>query len=151
MDKAVVIIGTEEFVKWLHNVGVTTSQYRTANDESDLIRVLSWPESDVFTKSGLTFDPLRMVVWKGPERIHLTPNELHILMFLAKNCGRTFSPTTLITRALSKNSIGQEEDLNELKVYIRRIRLKIEVDPSSPKILKTNRGFGYYFECNQKL
>lgn len=73
----------------------------------------------------------------------LTPIEFRLLHALMRNAGRTLTHDVLL------NSVwGYEYDgySNQIAVYIRRLRAKVEPDPSDPRYLMTVRGLGYKFE-----
>ncbi|MGB0384617.1 MAG: response regulator transcription factor [Ardenticatenaceae bacterium] len=73
----------------------------------------------------------------------LTPIEFRLLHALMRNAGRTLTHDVLL------NSVwGYEYDgySNQIAVYIRRLRSKIEPEPSNPRYLITVRGLGYKFE-----
>ena len=88
------------------------------------------------------FDPRKFVVRKQGVPIKLTPKEFNILLTLARNAGKSFSQAEL--RAAVWGSEFAEEGGN-VAVYIRRIRSKVEEDPSHPRHVLTNRGNGYLF------
>lgn len=72
----------------------------------------------------------------------LAPTEMRLLECLMRNSGIVFSRETLIERAWGCDYLG---DTNRVDVYIRRLRRKIEPDPSAPRYLHTVRGLGYVF------
>lgn len=72
----------------------------------------------------------------------LTPTEMRILECLMRNTRIVISRDTLIERIWGFDFIG---DTNRVDVYIRRVRRKIEVDPTNPRYLHTVRGLGYVF------
>jgi two-component system, OmpR family, response regulator RegX3 len=72
----------------------------------------------------------------------LAPTEMRILECLMRNSGIVFSRDTLIERTWGYDYVG---DSNRVDVYIRRLRRKIEADPSKPTYLHTVRGLGYVF------
>ncbi len=92
------------------------------------------------TIGGLTIDPLRCEVRVEGEAVALTPKEFQILALMADNPGRVFTRDDLIEALW-----GQEYENSSISipVYIRRIRMKIESDPSNPSYLKTVWRFGY--------
>ncbi|HIE56943.1 MAG TPA: response regulator transcription factor [Anaerolineales bacterium] len=77
--------------------------------------------------------------------VDLTPTEFNLLVFLMKNAGRL-----LTHEAILKNIWGTEygRETEYLRVYIGRLRQKIEADPVNPQYLKTAHGFGYFFEAS---
>ena len=95
------------------------------------------------TIGNLTIDPLRCEVRVDNEAVALTPKEFQILSLMADNPGRVFTRDDLIEALW-----GQEYENSNISipVYIRRIRMKIEPDPSNPVHLKTVWRFGYRLE-----
>ena len=81
--------------------------------------------------------------FKGQEEIELTPKEFEILELFMKNKEKSLSRDEILDRIWGKNYYG---DFKVVDVNIRRIRLKIENDPSNPSYLKTVWGYGYRWE-----
>lgn len=75
------------------------------------------------------------------EPLNLTGAEYRLLCLLVRNEGQTVLRNTILDALWDGN--GNFVDDNTLSVYIRRLREKIEEDPSNPKHLLTVRGFGY--------
>jgi two-component system response regulator RegX3 len=69
--------------------------------------------------------------------------EFDLLEFLLRNAGRVLTRDQLIDRVWGSNYVG---DTKTLDVHVKRLRTKIEPDPSSPRHLVTVRGLGYKFE-----
>lgn len=88
--------------------------------------------------SEIDFD--RAEVVKDGEHIALTAKEHDILAALYRNAGRIVTIDALCEAAWGENPFGYE---NSLMAHIRRIREKIERNPSSPVSLITVRGLGY--------
>lgn len=80
------------------------------------------------------------VVRQGDEEIPLTPKELILLKVLYGQKNRIVTSDALTMAAWGDTSYGYE---NTLMVHIRRLRQKIEENPSSPKHLLTVKGLGY--------
>ena len=81
-------------------------------------------------------------VYRRDEAVKLTPIESNLLYQLVRNQGRTLSHRYLLERIWG----DEYSDATEyLKVYIQRLRNKLEHDPSQPEILTTERGLGYRF------
>lgn len=91
----------------------------------------------------LDFDRCQVV--REEEKIPLTPTEFKILAFMAKNAGKVVSPVEIL-RAVQDYTYSDREAQEIVKVYIRRIRRKIEHDPSDPSYIINVRGFGYMLE-----
>lgn len=75
--------------------------------------------------------------------VELTPTEFNLLLYFMKNAGKT-----LHHRAILQNVWGNEysDEAEYLRVYVGKLRQKIEVDPSKPVYLHTEHGIGYRFE-----
>ncbi len=84
------------------------------------------------------------LVFTGPDRrpATLTPTEMKLLECLMRNANAVISRETLIQRTWGYDDAGFG---NRVDVYIRRIRNKIEDDPSDPHYIHTVRGLGYVF------
>jgi len=78
----------------------------------------------------------------SPVRMPL--REFEVLELLMTNAGRVVTRDTLIDRVWGGDYVG---DTKTLDVHIKRLRSKIEPDPSAPKHLLTVRGLGYKFEA----
>lgn len=88
----------------------------------------------------LVIDPRRCEVTVGGRVISLTPKEFQILALMADHPGKVFTREDLIESIWGKE---YEAGAISIPVYVRRIREKIEADPSSPKYLQTVWRFGY--------
>jgi len=84
---------------------------------------------------------------KDNVEIDLTPTEFNMLKTFMKNAGRALSRNELFDLIWGKNYFG---DMKTLDVYIRRLREKIEDDPSNPKFIETVWGFGYRWAKEQQ-
>lgn len=83
-------------------------------------------------------------VWRDEEPLLLTATEYRLLCLFLRNKGRVLT-REMIQDALWDGS-GNFVDDNTLSVHIRRLREKIEEDPSRPTRIRTVRGFGYQWE-----
>jgi two-component system, OmpR family, response regulator ResD len=91
---------------------------------------------------GLEIDSrARRVVVRGRE-LELTAREFDLLHFLARHPGQVFSRDQLLDRVWN---IGIYSDTTTVTVHVRRLRAKIEVDPSNPEWIQTVWGVGYRF------
>jgi DNA-binding response OmpR family regulator len=96
------------------------------------------------TVGELTIDPVtnRASLANG-QVIELTPIEFRLLHCLMRNAGRILSHDLLMSAVWGYEYEGYS---NQIAVYIRRLRMKIEQDPDRPRFLTTVRGVGYRFE-----
>ncbi|QPQ32310.1 response regulator transcription factor [Lysinibacillus sp. JNUCC 51] len=108
-----------------------------------LKRVYSSPISEklsVFALGEQTINLESAVVYKNQKELPLTAKEHAILVKLYENQGRIVTSDALCQAVWGDDSYGYE---NTLMVHIRRVREKIEMDPSKPIYLLTVRGLGY--------
>jgi len=81
-------------------------------------------------------------VKKKNEIIELTVREYELLKFLMTQRGQVFTRADLLEKVWDYEYYGDDRTVD---VTIRRLREKIEDDPSTPKYILTKRGIGYYF------
>ncbi len=85
----------------------------------------------------------RHVVSVRGEHVTMPLKEFDLLEFLVRNSGRVLTRNQLIDRVWGADYVG---DTKTLDVHIKRLRAKIEIDPSSPVHIHTVRGLGYKFD-----
>jgi DNA-binding response OmpR family regulator len=91
----------------------------------------------------LEIDLERYEILVRGEAKNLTPLEFELLRFLAENEGKVFSRDVLLDSLWGYDYYG---DTRTVDVHIRRLRTKIEEDPSNPQYIMTVRGKGYKFK-----
>lgn len=92
---------------------------------------------------GLYIDRTSRKVFVNGTEIIMTAKEFDTLVFLSSNPNRVFSKEELFDRVWGMDSIG---DITTVTVHIRKIREKIENDPSNPQYIETVWGAGYRFK-----
>jgi len=139
------------------------------SDEADIVKGLEWGADDYMVKpfrqmellarikaltrrrgplaeetplvcGQLHFNPATRQLFYGEKEISLTPNEGHILRALIENAGR---PVTHSELAEAVWGADYPDTAANLKVHIRRLREKLEADPSHPQLILTKAGIGY--------
>lgn len=93
--------------------------------------------------SDVVIDGERREVRRAGVALHTTRKEFELLHLLACNPGRTFTRSALLEEVWDYSWAGQGDTLT---VHMRRIREKVEPDPSRPRHLITVRGVGYRFD-----
>jgi two-component system response regulator VicR len=88
----------------------------------------------------LTFNPATMQLLQGDKEIRLTRTESNIIQKLMENCGQVVAYSSI---AESVWGDDYPDAVESLRVYIRRLREKIEEDPDKPQIILTKTGMGY--------
>ncbi len=98
---------------------------------------------EVLAFTGLELDPRSREVRVAGAPLSLTPKEFDLLLYFASNPRTVFSRTQLLDEVWD---IAFDGDPATVTVHIRRLREKIETDPSQPRRLVTVWGVGYRFE-----
>jgi len=89
---------------------------------------------------GLFIDTDMYLVYKDGEALDLTHREYELLYYLAKNAGKVMTREHLLQAVWGFEYFG---DVRTVDVTIRRLREKIEENPSKPEYILTRRGLGY--------
>ena len=92
----------------------------------------------------LSMNVERRQVRAGSQEVKLTPTEFELLWQLMLHAGKVLTHRALL-RAVWGPEYGEEADY--LRVYVRQLRLKIEVEPSQPRYILTEPGVGYVFHA----
>jgi len=95
------------------------------------------------TYAGLMIDPLRRVVRVDDQTPVLTAREFDLLWLLASHPQQVFTREQLLNRVWGYEFYGDDSTVT---VHIRRLREKLERDPSNPSYIQTVWGVGYKFE-----
>ncbi|MDO8308102.1 MAG: response regulator transcription factor [Actinomycetota bacterium] len=90
----------------------------------------------------LAIDPIPRSATRGERPLSLTAREFDLLAFLLSNPGQAYSREDLLSRVWG----WEFGDLTTVTVHVRRLREKVEVDPSSPTRLVTVWGVGYRWD-----
>lgn len=104
-------------------------------------------EDSVLEYPGLVIDRGRRTVSVNSQPVELTPREFDLLWLLASHPNQVFSKQQLLDRLWDGAYFGDDNTVN---VHIRRLREKIEENPSKPVYVKTVWGVGYKFELPQQ-
>ncbi|HDR8062223.1 response regulator transcription factor [Bacillus thuringiensis] len=91
----------------------------------------------------LTIDAINFTVEKNGKPLKLTLKEFEILKLFVKNQNRVFTKAQIYTLVWNEEYYGDD---NVINVHMRRLREKIESDPSNPEYIKTLWGIGYKLE-----
>lgn len=106
-------------------------------DEDDI-------DDGILEAGGVRVDVDRHQVSVNGREIAMPLKEFELLELLLRNAGRVLTRGQLIDRVWGADYFG---DTKTLDVHVKRIRSKIEADPSNPQLLLTVRGLGYRFEA----
>ncbi|KPK23673.1 MAG: chemotaxis protein CheY [Dehalococcoidia bacterium SG8_51_3] len=139
------------------------------SDESDIVRGLEWGADEYVIKpfrqkellsriklitrrrgaiaegaplicGKLQFEPSTGQLFYEGREVNLTPTEVSIMNHLMQNAGRVVTHSGL---AEAVWGVDYPDAADSLRVHIRRLRTKLEADPSEPKMVLTRAGMGY--------
>ena len=96
----------------------------------------------------LYMNVVRRQVRAGEQDVRLTPTEFELLRQLMMHAGKVLTHRSLL-RAVWGPEYGEEADY--LRVYVRQLRLKVEVEPSRPRYILTEPGIGYVFRTDTSM
>ena len=102
-----------------------------------------WDQSGSLRFDAITINPQTRRVRVNDRDVQLTAKEFDLLLFLAARRGRVFSRSQLMDQVWDYTYAG---DASTVTVHVRRLREKIETDPTRPEHIKTVWGVGYKFD-----
>ena len=125
-DYVVKLFGMAELLARAHSA--MRRQLRTARGEP------------VVRFGPLSIDFTARAVFIGDQRLTLTPKEYRLLQILAQHSGNVVTHQFLLREVWGNEHI---DDTHYLRIFVRKLRRKIEADPTQPRILLTELGVGY--------
>lgn len=133
-------LGVDDFMKKPFSLAVLKARARKMLKKESQPSLLSSGDVTVDLKTGEVF--------RDGKRISLSSTELRLLVFLMEHEGRILSKEQILDSIWDADRNYVDE--NTLAVAIRRLRLKIETDPSNPKHIRTIHGMGYIWQEQKK-
>lgn len=143
LDKVLGLeLGADDYVTKPFGVRELIARVKANLRRTVVLEVEAETAGNVLSFDELIIDLDRYNVKKRNETIELTFREFELLRFLAQNKTQVFSRETLLEKVWGYEYFG---DIRAVDVTIRRLREKLEDEPSKPKYVLTKRGIGYYF------
>ncbi len=129
-------LGADDYVVKPFGMAELLARVRVA-----LRRQMNQVAGEPIVKTGpLTIDlTARMVSLKG-QRLTLTPKEYRLLQVLAQHAGKVVTHQHLLKEVWGSTHV---HDTHYLRIFVRKLRQKIEPEPNAPRILVTELGIGY--------
>ncbi|WPF66384.1 MULTISPECIES: response regulator transcription factor [unclassified Corynebacterium] len=116
---------------------------RNGGVELNAVDVEEEASGDILYAGQVRMDVERHTVSVAGREVNMPLKEFELLEFFLRNSGRVLTRGQLIDRVWGANYVG---DTKTLDVHVKRLRAKIEREPSQPTRLVTVRGLGYKFE-----
>jgi two-component system response regulator RegX3 len=135
-------VGADDYVSKPYRLRELVARMRAALRRVPREDLQPLPE-DVLEVGDVRLDPDRHEVVVRGEEVTLPLKEFELLELLLANAGRVLTRETLIDRVWGMDYVG---DTKTLDVHVKRLRAKVEDDPSSPRRIVTIRGLGYKYE-----
>jgi two-component system KDP operon response regulator KdpE len=130
--------GADDYVEKPFNVGELLARLRVA-----MRHHLARQGAPAVIRAGdLTVDLVKRLVTRGGAPVKLSPREYDLLARLAEGGGRVITHRQLLTGIWGPANV---DDVQYLRVFVGRLRQKLEADPAAPAILTTESGVGYRF------
>lgn len=103
-------------------------------------------QSKVVKAGPITIDLAFHIVKREAEEVKLTGREYKLLAYLASNHGRVLTHQSILTHVWGPEDADHTE---YLRVYMRQLRKKLELDPERPQYILTEPGIGYRFIADE--
>ncbi len=136
--------GADDYVKKPFDVEEVQARLRAALRRPRIADTESAGSRDVQVLDSvhgpLVFDELAAQLRRGETIVHLTHTEFRLLVALCQNAGQVLGRSQLLEQVWTDGHFGDERIVD---VHIRRLRTKVEIDPSTPRLVQTIRGLGY--------
>jgi two-component system response regulator RegX3 len=134
-------VGADDYVSKPYRLRELVARIRAALRRAP--RDLPVPSASVLEVGDVRLEPESHEVFVRGDLVTLPLKEFELLEVLLDNAGRVVTRDSLIDRVWGPHYVG---DTKTLDVHVKRLRSKIEDDPSAPRRIVTIRGLGYKYE-----
>ena len=140
-------LGADDFVSKPVSPASLVARVRAALRRSRSSKQLEG-NGQIYDDGKLIVDVVKHEVWLGGAPLELTPTEFRLLAALTGAPNRLHSYSSLLTDVWGPE---YADDIDFLRVYVWRLRKKLEANPDNPRWIETERGFGYRFSSPGKV
>ncbi|MBR0354771.1 MAG: response regulator transcription factor [Oscillospiraceae bacterium] len=133
--------GADDYVTKPFNILELKARIRALLRRSSITAAPAQPASTVLRRGHISIDTERRSASKNGQNVELTMKEFDLIEFLMRNPGKVYSRESLLDLVWGYG-VG---DSRTVDVHVRRLREKLELDPSHPTYIVTKWGVGYYF------
>jgi two-component system, OmpR family, response regulator RegX3 len=137
-------VGADDYVSKPYRLRELVARIRAALRRAP--RDLPVPSASVLEVGDVRLEPESHEVFVRGDLVTLPLKEFELLEVLLDNAGRVVTRDSLIDRVWGPHYVG---DTKTLDVHVKRLRSKIEDDPSAPRRIVTIRGLGYKYEMSK--
>jgi two-component system response regulator RegX3 len=136
-------VGADDYVTKPYRLRELVARIRAVLRRTPAAESVSFLSGDAMQVGDVMLDPERHEVSIRGTAVRLPLKEFELLALLLENAGRVLTRDTLIDRVWGSDYVG---DTKTLDVHIKRLRAKVEPQPSNPTHIVTIRGYGYKYE-----
>jgi len=134
-------LGADDYITKPFGVGELIARVRAVFRRTQAVGTV--PTQPSFTSDDLEINFAQRRVTVAGEEVKLTPTEFRLLQELVLNAGKVLTHVHLLNKVWG---LEYREERWYLHVFIRRLRAKLEPDPTKPKYIITMPGVGYQFK-----
>lgn len=136
-------LGADDYITKPFSPGELVARVKAHLARYDRIVESLMPENSIIKIRGIKIDTQAKEVWVNGENKSLTSREYELLEYFIKHPNQVLSKEDIFREIWNMDAIG---DIATVTVHVKKLREKIEVDPSKPQYIETVWGMGYRFK-----